>query len=71
MLVYDLWSRRLLRVIPLASEGAAGPRPIDLAAPCHTVYASAGGNKTHWVDTLEIVPELVEFGRRNLARILR
>ena len=34
-----------------------GGRPIDLACPCPTVYASAGGNKTHWVDTLNIVPE--------------
>ena len=33
-----------------------GGRPIDPAAPCQTIYASAGGNKTHWVDTENIVP---------------
>jgi DNA (cytosine-5)-methyltransferase 1 len=30
-----------------------GGRPIDLSAPCHTILASAGGYKTHWVDTLD------------------
>jgi DNA (cytosine-5)-methyltransferase 1 len=34
-----------------------GGRPIDLSAPCHTVLASAGGYKTHWVDTLDIAPD--------------
>jgi DNA (cytosine-5)-methyltransferase 1 len=34
-----------------------GGRPIDLGAPCHTILASAGGNKTHFLDTLELVPE--------------
>lgn len=33
-----------------------GGRPIDLAKPSHTILASAGGNKTHWIDTLGIVP---------------
>jgi len=33
-----------------------GGRPIDLLAPCHTILASAGGNKTHFVDTLNLVP---------------
>jgi DNA (cytosine-5)-methyltransferase 1 len=33
-----------------------GGRPIDLQAPCHTVLASAGGYKTHWVDTQNIAP---------------
>jgi DNA (cytosine-5)-methyltransferase 1 len=33
-----------------------GGRPIDLAGPCHTILASAGGYKTHWVDTLDIAP---------------
>lgn len=28
-----------------------GGRPIDLSRPCHTILASAGGYKTHWVDT--------------------
>lgn len=43
-----------------------GGRPLDLAAPCHTILASAGGYKTHWVDTLDIAPgytaELLEGG---------
>jgi len=34
-----------------------GGRPIDLGEPCHTILASAGGNKTHFIDTLGIVPE--------------
>jgi DNA (cytosine-5)-methyltransferase 1 len=34
-----------------------GGRPIDMSGPCHTVYASAGGNKTHWVDTMNVAPE--------------
>ena len=34
-----------------------GGRPIDLSSPCHTLLASAGGYKTHWVDTLDIAPE--------------
>jgi DNA (cytosine-5)-methyltransferase 1 len=34
-----------------------GGRPIDLTAPCHTILASAGGYKTHWVDTLDIAPQ--------------
>ena len=33
-----------------------GGRPIDLTAPCHTILASAGGYKTHWIDTLDIAP---------------
>lgn len=33
-----------------------GGRPIDLDKPSHTILASAGGNKTHWIDTLGIVP---------------
>ena len=33
-----------------------GGRPLDLAAPCHTILASAGGYKTHWVDTLGVAP---------------
>ncbi len=33
-----------------------GGRPIDLNAPCHTVLASAGGYKTHWIDTQNIAP---------------
>lgn len=34
-----------------------GGRPIDLNAPCHTILASAGGYKTHWVDTMDIAPD--------------
>lgn len=34
-----------------------GGRPIDLSAPCHTLLASAGGYKTHWVDTMDIAPD--------------
>jgi len=34
-----------------------GGRPINPDAPCHTILASAGGNKTHWFDTLGMVPE--------------
>lgn len=34
-----------------------GGRPIDLEAPCHTILASAGGNKTHFIDTLGEVPK--------------
>jgi DNA (cytosine-5)-methyltransferase 1 len=33
-----------------------GGRPIDLCAPARTVLASAGGNKTPFVDTLGLVP---------------
>ncbi|WP_283189859.1 DNA (cytosine-5-)-methyltransferase [Pseudomonas sp. PMCC200344] len=34
-----------------------GGRPLDPNGPCHTILASSGGNKTHWIDTLNIVPE--------------
>lgn len=34
-----------------------GGRPIDLTGPCHTLLASAGGYKTHWIDTQDIAPE--------------
>ncbi len=34
-----------------------GGRPINLDEPCHTILASAGGNKTHFIDTLGLVPE--------------
>jgi DNA (cytosine-5)-methyltransferase 1 len=44
-----------------------GGRPIDLCAPSHTILASAGGNKTHWIDTLGVVPayhdRIVKGGR--------
>jgi len=34
-----------------------GGRPIYLEGPCHTILASAGGYKTHWVDTLDVAPD--------------
>jgi len=34
-----------------------GGRPIDLSSPAHTILASAGGNKTHFIDVLGEVPE--------------
>lgn len=34
-----------------------GGRPINLNAPARTILASAGGNKTPFVDTLGVVPE--------------
>lgn len=34
-----------------------GGRPIDLSKPCPTILASAGGNKTHFVDTQRLVPD--------------
>lgn len=37
-----------------------GGRPIDLTKPCHTILASAGGYKTHWVDTLGVAPKYHE-----------
>ncbi|MCE9612918.1 MAG: DNA cytosine methyltransferase [Lentisphaerae bacterium] len=33
-----------------------GGRPIDVNQPCRTILASAGGNKTPWIDTLGSVP---------------
>jgi DNA (cytosine-5)-methyltransferase 1 len=33
-----------------------GGRPIDRTQPCHTILASAGGNKTHFFDELGLVP---------------
>ncbi len=41
-----------------------GGRPIDLSAPCHTILASAGGNKTHFLDSLDLVPGYHEHLRR-------
>ena len=34
-----------------------GGRPINPVGPCHTILASSGGYKTHWIDTLNIAPE--------------
>ena len=34
-----------------------GGRPIDRSRPCNTILASAGGNKTHFIDTLGLAPE--------------
>jgi len=33
-----------------------GGRPINLGALCPTILASAGGNKTHFIDTMDEVP---------------
>jgi DNA (cytosine-5)-methyltransferase 1 len=38
-----------------------GGRPIDRQQPCHTILASAGGNKTHWLDDLGIVPQYHQY----------
>jgi DNA (cytosine-5)-methyltransferase 1 len=37
-----------------------GGRPLNLNAPARTILASAGGNKTPFVDTLGVVPEYHE-----------
>lgn len=34
-----------------------GGRPIDPNGPCHTILASSGGHKTHWIDTLGVAAE--------------
>lgn len=34
-----------------------GGRPVNLSAPARTVLASAGGNKTAWIDVLGVIPE--------------
>jgi DNA (cytosine-5)-methyltransferase 1 len=34
-----------------------GGRPIDRTSPAPTILASAGGNKTHFFDDLQLVPE--------------
>ena len=41
-----------------------GGRPVDLAAPCHTILASAGGNKTHFIDEEDEVPPYHEHLKR-------
>ena len=47
-----------LRLSPYAGQiYNGGGRPIDLSKPCHTILASAGGYKTHWVDTQEVAPK--------------
>jgi DNA (cytosine-5)-methyltransferase 1 len=50
-----------------------GGRPIDLTGPAPTLLASMGGNKTPWVDTLNIVPEyhahLVSGGTPRTGRV--
>ena len=46
-----------LRVSPFAGQlFNGGGRPIDPKAPAPTILASAGGNKTHFLDTLSLVP---------------
>lgn len=34
-----------------------GGRPLDPQGPCHTILASSGGYKTHWIDTQGIAPK--------------
>lgn len=34
-----------------------GGRPIDPDGPCHTILASSGGYKTHWIDTFGVAAE--------------
>ena len=47
-----------LRPSPYAGQVYnGGGRPIDPHGPCHTILASSGGYKTHWVDTQHIAPE--------------
>ncbi|MEH6491590.1 DNA cytosine methyltransferase [Halopseudomonas sp.] len=47
-----------LRLSPYAGHVFnGGGRPIDPNGPCHTILASSGGHKTHWIDTLGMVPE--------------
>ena len=38
-----------------------GGRPINLARPAPTILASAGGNKTHWIDLRNMVPAYHAF----------
>ena len=50
-----------LRRSPYAGHVYNGQgRPIDMAGPCHTILASAGGYKTHWIDTENIAPKYHE-----------
>ncbi|MDP9223868.1 MAG: DNA cytosine methyltransferase [Actinomycetota bacterium] len=50
-----------------------GGRAVDLAGPAPTILATAGGNKTPFVDTLGVVPEyharLVAGGRPRQGRV--
>jgi DNA (cytosine-5)-methyltransferase 1 len=41
-----------------------GGRPIDLDRPSHTILASAGGNKTHWLDQLGVVRDYHAYLRK-------
>ncbi|ALC16342.1 DNA-cytosine methyltransferase [Desulfuromonas soudanensis] len=46
-----------LRLSPYAGHiYNGGGRPIDPDGPCHTILASSGGYKTHWLDTANIAP---------------
>jgi DNA (cytosine-5)-methyltransferase 1 len=50
-----------------------GGRPIELTRPAPTLLASMGGNKTPWLDTLDVVPEyhahLLAGGRPRRGRV--
>jgi len=46
-----------LRPSPYAGQiYNGGGRPIDPKGPCHTILASSGGYKTHWIDTEGVAP---------------
>jgi DNA (cytosine-5)-methyltransferase 1 len=46
-----------LRPSPYAGQiYNGGGRPVDPKSPCHTILASSGGYKTHWIDTEGIAP---------------
>lgn len=46
-----------LRPSPYAGQlYNGGGRPINPEGPCHTILASSGGYKTHWIDTQGIAP---------------
>lgn len=47
-----------LRPSPYAGQiYNGGGRPVDPHGPCHTILASSGGYKTHWIDTQNVAPE--------------
>jgi len=51
-----------------------GGRPINLSQPCNTILASAGGNKTHFLDSETLVPpyhaHLVRGGKPRRGQLL-
>jgi phage tail-like protein len=63
ILVFDLWSRRLLRTVPTPP----GTRPLDLAADGHTVWAVLEGSPVLLKLTARTGPELVPLPPEVLA----